>query len=211
MKLLKLLISVFLVLSFSSSILAENNQTVVLGGGSGPHNFSGRDNTREGGRFTPGVYSGGGFRLFSEWYVLGNFGIGLLANYQTAFRDYSDYENDVSVTQTWTIRHYFGTINIIPFGGETYARMGLYVGGGPSEYSVKQEVWSATTDDDETFTVNGTATTYGIYGDWGGDFFGMRAGVQFIDSNYPDMEVDNQSYKISSSGATMHFDFRWAF
>ncbi len=213
MKRIGILLLVTFSVLFSSKILAKNHQTSVLGFGVGYHGFAEKDDPRKGTNTynkVDEVGLAGVYRLYGEWYPLETLGLGFLANYQVVDRTYSDTGGG-RLEEDWSIGHYFATINIVLLGGTSYARLGLYAGGGPATYRIRQKLSGTASDYNETASQSGTATTLGIYLDWGEEDFGVRTGYQSINSSFPELEINNIKNEISSTGATVHFDLRWAF
>ncbi len=208
----RLIFTAFISMMIVSSVFAENNQTVVVGVGLGLHSFAGSDDLREGSDLFGNIDEvrvSGVTLWYIEWYVFGNIGFGFNSHNQTVSRSYTS--GGESIDHKWNIDSYLVTLNLIPLGGTRYARMGIFVGTGTSTYKIEETVSGTSSDYEASESVSGPATTAGIYIDWGGEGFGMRAGYKYLATNFPDIETSSGDASVSASGGTLHLDFRWAF
>lgn len=211
---LKFLVVMIVVLMATSSAKAANDQEKVFGIGLGYHRFTESDDTRKGTEeFEDADEKNGTLSLkyFFEWYALGNIGIGLQNELQSTSRTYS-FEDGSELKHTWTITHLFVTLNVIPIGGTSSTRLGLFAGQGISWYGLTEELSGTEdySDYSKSADVSGSATILGIYFDWGGEAFGMRIGYRDLTTSYPDMKINDNKYEVSASGNAFYFTFRWA-
>ena len=110
---------------------------------------------------------------------------------------------DNEVTKEYTIRNQVFTINLVPFGGTRYARIVLVLGLGNGTYSAKETLADdkdSTNNYEYSGSVKGTVSLGQVYGDWGADGFGFRAGFGFLLTNYDKLELEKKTYDVNGSG-----------
>lgn len=189
---------------------AENNQTVVLGGGIGSHTFAKSDDVRQGISLFGGadeIKNAGMSEVYLEWYALGTVGFGLRVVGLGATRTYTIFTTEVK--QTLQVDLGFLTVNWVPVGATSYARLGLLAGAGSATYRMTTTV---TGQPDLKGSATGSATLLGIYIDWGGEDFGARFGANSISTSLGDFTTSSTSpkLKVDGSGTSVYLDLRWA-
>lgn len=198
-----LLIALFFVAVCSPNLYAQdgaNDQTVVIGFGFGIHNYSETDAIRNYGLiFEDDVVM---TQLYVEWYVFEKIGFGFRL-ISLGVRETGPTFGGTSETELSVDNNIF-TVNWVPLGADSYARLGLLAGAGNSTYEVTQ---SGTSMTDSSVSSSGTATLLGIYVDWGGEDFGARFGVNFLGTDLDDIN----GLTADASGTSIYFDLRWAF
>ncbi|MCZ6645122.1 MAG: hypothetical protein O7B79_02675 [SAR324 cluster bacterium] len=198
-----LLIAIFLVGVCSPNLYAQddtNDQTVVIGIGFGIHTFSETDDVRQNVFLIADDVAGMG-QLYVEWYVFETIGFGIRSINLGVTETISfgtTIETELSVDNN------FFTVNWVPLGADSYARMGLLAGVGNSNYEVTQTVTPGGTS---SISSSGSATLLGIYVDWGGEDFGARFGANFLETDLDDIN----GLTVDASGRSIYFDLRWAF
>ncbi|MCZ6533454.1 MAG: hypothetical protein O7A08_10885, partial [SAR324 cluster bacterium] len=96
------------------------------------------------------------------------------------------------------------TVNWVPLGADSYARLGLLAGVGNTTYEVPR---TGTLLTNLSLSSSGSATLLGIYVDWGGEDFGARFGANFLETDLGDAN----GFSADASGRSIYFDLRWAF
>lgn len=180
---------------------AKNDQSLVIGLGLGGHIFDTIDGFREEDELFSEVSAAGMTELFAEWYLIGDFGIGL-RNVTIGGREEVPFM-ETTVMREFEISNQLFTLNWVPLGSEGYTRLGIWVGTGTSEYTATLGSGGVTSE----IVSKGSAVMEGIYLDWGGEAFGARAGIAHLATSLGaigDIEVDGTGLSIS-------FDLRLAF
>ncbi len=186
--------------SGSSAVFAENDQTVVIGYGSGLHTFSTTDDLRQNGFFIDSM--AGASDLYVEWYAFEEFGVGFRLNglgvVETVSTLSTIEQRELSVGSS------FITLNWVPVGASDYTRFGLLAGFGNSEYKYTELKDYATVN---SVSTEGPATLLGGYVDWGGEDFGARFSLNLLNTDL----AEKNGTKVDASGSYWTFDLRWAF
>lgn len=187
----------------------DNDQVVVIGAGFGGHAFS-RTHHAESESSELDVKSALMSQYYAEWYVFDEVGVGLrfitfgttasalttvtLGGTTETVKDEIELNVD-----NWQL-----TVNWVPLGGSSYARLGVLAGLGISDYELAE---TRTPGGSDTNSTSGTAALLGVYVDWGADGFGARLGTQYLATDLGD--IDGSS--VDASGRDIYLDLRWAF
>ncbi len=184
----------------ASGLPAENDQTAVFGLGFGPHRFSGSDDFRAPqSPFVLEIDAAGMSQLYVEWYALGTIGIGariihlgVVEEVQTA---------GPTLKKKVTVQNNLLTLHWVPLGGRSYARVGILVGAGSSNYKASEDAFGFSG------SASGSATLAGVYVDWGAEDFGGRFGVHVLETDLDSLN----GRRVDASGTALYLDLRWAF
>jgi len=170
-------------------VQAENNQTVVIGGGVGSYNFNNADL----GSINNLVYG----TEFIEWYAFEEIGFGI--------RSHKFYQTDTSGEDEKIL---MATVNLaaiwVIFGASDSLRMAVSAGYGPGGANYTNDV--AQID----VSVTGNTNSYGLFFDWGGERWGVRLGYHQVFANF-DFEDGPISGTIEGSGNSASVAVRLAF
>lgn len=204
-----------------ASIFA-NDQRFVIGFGLGSSSYRSDHNGEIGMEIDQGANYLYGNEMF-EWYAMGNLGFGIRADsvmildMDRSVREGStEYEIDY---QALSSQGFMLTANLVLFGSQSYARLGLIGGYGSSAYSYDVEVdvyqsGSYLDSESESVAGSGSAKLAGIYLDWGGAVFGMRLGYNDMALQYPKRNLFKATVprKIDLSGRSKsaYLALRWA-
>ena len=180
---------------FSNSIRAENDQTLVFDLGFGFQFFNEADEFRDANTFVNNISWIG--HAGAELYLFDFMGIGVK---QLNIYGASDH---LELRKEYAIQNSVATLNFVPFGSDRYARIILVVGLGKGKYNAR-ELWEDDHDSsnnyDYTGYVEGPVTLGQILADWGGDAWGLRAGVSYLLTDFDDLELGPKTYEINGSG-----------
>ncbi|HKI99984.1 MAG TPA: hypothetical protein VKB51_16025 [bacterium] len=194
-----LAVTVLLLVLAPLPVLAENDQTVVIGWGLGGYDAP-ADDVRGDRKLLAS-------HAYVEWYALDELGFGfrrtVLIETGIAFLALGAFE-------TFSLTTNMVTVNWVPFGAQRYARLGLVAGVGTADYKYDGVFFLLGGATRQAHT-SGTATLAGAYLDWGGDGFGARLGYDMISTNLDNVTVSGSSLKADGSGNSIYFDLRWAF
>ncbi|MGK0289437.1 MAG: hypothetical protein ACI86H_000882 [bacterium] len=210
------------IFSFMDDILEENNQNVVIGAGAGFHAYAANDGLRQ---------SNLGYQsninsvseddvtsaLMAQVYVevyLKNFAFGFREIDLMSGRDYIT-STAGKLEQRWTVNNSLLTFNVVLLGASSYARFGILVGGGTSNYSYKETTtdYLGVVTSEQTRSIFGIAVLTGGYLDWGDEGFGGRLGYSVLQTDYfGPMELGNgnRAY-VDATGSQLYLDIRVAF
>ena len=206
-----------LAMTTAGQLRAENDQSGVLGFGFGLHRFSESDGFRNSTVNASEIDNAFMLTGFGEWYLLGDFGIGVrliafsATERATANADGSPllFANTERVIEAQTLMF---TGHWVVAGSESYVRVGLLVGVGPARYKERLEADCFFCGPNTNIivserTTSGMATLFSAYLDWGGEVFGARFGANVLRT-----ELDSiDGIEADASGVSLYFEFRWAF
>lgn len=188
-----------LLIGLGDVVFAENDQTVVVGLGSGIHNFSQTDELRN--SFLDINYAGAS-DLYLEWYLFEEIGLGVRLNSLGVQESLVGLSS--SIEREFSINNKFITVNWVPVGGTSYTRFGLLAGLGRSTYEYDERVDGVTVYSKSS---DGPAVLFGGYVDWGAEDFGARFSLKKMNTNLGTIEGS----QVDASGISWGFDLRWAF
>lgn len=180
-------------------VTQANSQKVVLGFGLGGYTFSKVDDERQkvpilG--FTEDMMSGLQSQLYVEWYALDSLGFGLRSVSMVTAQAGTLFTRSVDISSTLI------TLNWVPVGSDSYARLGVLAGVGGATYRVTLQAGSSSINAE----TSGSASLLGAYLDWGGGDFGARLGVNSLKTKFDDLGTA----QVDGSGRGAYLDLRWA-
>ena len=184
-------------------MVRANSQTVVFGAGFGGYNFSGLDDLR---KASPGfgldmdMDIGLQSQAYLEWYALGSLGFGLRS--VNVVSTQSGHILAFYYQQTVRVKSTLITVNWVPIGADSYARLGLLAGVGGAEYELTLSSGSSS----NATSTSGTANLLGAYLDWGAEDFGARLGVNALKTKFDNLN----NAQVDGSGNGFYLDLRWA-
>ena len=140
------------------------------------------------------------------------------------------YSYPLKLTETWDISNNLATVHWVFWGENDYARAGVILGVGASEYKYEASIgygtYSSYSSASEACTASslacvggsttGSASLGGIYLDWGGEDFGARVGYHSLSTSLDPIYVSSSSstigpYTVDGSSTFTYLDLRWAF
>lgn len=195
------------------NIFAENNQIFVIDVGIGYHLLHEADDIT--GQNT--VLSNSSFFTQSavEFYLFGNIGFGYKEfNISGSNIKIEAFSGDKTV-KSYSVRNRIFTLNLVPIGGTGYARMVFVIGSGTSQYDTV-ETFEDSDDSSKDFKTsgssNGTVILGQVFGDWGGDGLGFRAGFSSLSTKFEKLVMNGKTYDVDASGYGLCFiNIRYAF
>ena len=205
MKYVKKSILIIVLFHISINLVFANDQTYVIGIGAGGASY------KEKPEFfydSEKITKGGNINF--EWYLFNSIGLGLkTVSLQSPDSVYynSDGTTDgeQGTYQPLTIDSNLITINWIISGEKDYSRFGLTFGAGNSKLT-------KITRDGVGYSSSGSATSLGIFFDWGADGFGARLGYDSVSNSFGEFKSGSRNVKnITGTGGLGYFGLRWAF
>ena len=201
MKFSKQYILLIMFVYVSTNFVFANDQTYVIGIGLGGASYKEKPEF-----FYDSEKITKGANPFFEWYLFDSFGLGLKSiTLQSA--DQYDYEDGKTITyQPLNIVSNLITINWIISGEKDYSRFGLTFGTGNSEISL------SSGGSGSGYSTSGSASSLGIFFDWGADGFGARVGYDSVSNSFGEFKTRSRNEKnITGTGGLGYLGFRWAF
>ena len=205
MKYVKKYILIIVLFHISINLVFANDQTYVIGIGAGGASYKEKPEFF----YDSEIITKGGNINF-EWYLFNSIGLGLkTVSLQSPDSVYynSDGTTDgeQGTYQPLTIDSNLITINWIVSGEKDYSRFGLTFGAGNSRLTKMAH-------DGVGYSSSGSATSLGIFFDWGADGFGARLGYDSVSNSFGEFKSGSRNVKnITGTGGLGYFGLRWAF
>ena len=205
MKYVKKYILIIVLFHISINLVFANDQTYVIGIGVGGASY------KEKPEFfydSEKITKGGNINF--EWYLFNSIGLGLkTVSLQSPdeiyFKSDGTTDGEQVTYQPLTINSNLITINWIISGEKDYSRFGLTFGAGNSELTKMAH-------DGVGYSSSGSATSLGIFFDWGADGFGARLGYDSVSNSFGEFKSGSRNVKnITGTGGLGYFGLRWAF
>ena len=205
MKYVKKYILIIVLFHISINLVFANDQTYVIGIGAGGASYKEKPEFF----YDSEIITKGGNINF-EWYLFNSIGLGLkTVSLQSPDSVYSKSDGttggEQGIYQPLTIDSNLITINWIISGEKDYSRFGLTFGAGNSKLT-------KITRDGVGYSSSGSATSLGIFFDWGADGFGARLGYDSVSNSFGEFKSGSRNVKnITGTGGLGYFGLRWAF
>ena len=205
MKYVKKSILIIVLFHISINLVFANDQTYVIGIGAGGASYKEKPEFF----YDSEIITKGGNINF-EWYLFNSIGLGLkTVSLQSPDSVYSKSDGttggEQGIYQPLTIDSNLITINWIISGEKDYSRFGLTFGAGNSKLT-------KITRDGVGYSSSGSATSLGIFFDWGADGFGARLGYDSVSNSFGEFKSGSRNVKnITGTGGLGYFGLRWAF
>ncbi len=205
MKYVKKSILIIVLFHISINLVFANDQTYVIGIGAGGASYKEKPEF-----FYDSEKITKGRNINFEWYLFNSIGLGLkTVSLQSPDSVYSKSDGttggEQGIYQPLTINSNLITINWIISGEKDYSRFGLTFGAGNSKLT-------KITRDGVGYSSSGSATSLGIFFDWGADGFGARLGYDSVSNSFGEFKSGSRNVKnITGTGGLGYFGLRWAF
>ena len=205
MKYVKKYILIIVLFHISINLVFANDQTYVIGIGAGGASYKEKPEFF----YDSEIITKGGNINF-EWYLFNSIGLGLkTVSLQSPdeiyFKSDGTTDGEQVTYQPLTINSNLITINWIISGEKDYSRFGLTFGAGISELTKMAH-------DGVGYSSSGSATSLGIFFDWGADGFGARLGYDSVSNSFGEFKSGSRNVKnITGTGGLGYFGLRWAF
>jgi len=205
MKYVKKYILIIVLFHISINLVFANDQTYVIGIGVGGASYKEKPEF-----FYDSEKITKGRNINFEWYLFNSIGLGLkTVSLQSPDSVYSKSDGttggEQGIYQPLTIDSNLITINWIISGEKDYSRFGLTFGAGNSKLT-------KITRDGVGYSSSGSATSLGIFFDWGADGFGARLGYDSVSNSFGEFKSGSRNVKnITGTGGLGYFGLRWAF
>ncbi len=205
MKYVKKYILIIVLFHISINLVFANDQTYVIGIGVGGASYKEKPEF-----FYDSEKITKGRNINFEWYLFNSIGLGLkTVSLQSPDSVYSKSDGttggEQGIYQPLTINSNLITINWIISGEKDYSRFGLTFGAGNSKLT-------KITRDGVGYSSSGSATSLGIFFDWGADGFGARLGYDSVSNSFGEFKSGSRNVKnITGTGGLGYFGLRWAF
>ena len=227
MKILKQYISIIMFVYVSTNLVFANDQTYVLGIGTGGASLASNQELS----FTSEEVKIG-MHFYFEWYLLDSVGLGIESSSLSNGPPCTESTKEISACEQLSYDNQFAKLNWIISGEKDYSRWGLTFGAGISslsysysgstftcknfsEYTNQCTDWGTTKVQEQTCTSDtGPYSSAGLFFDWGADGFGARLGYDAVSSQVGKIKcnwIDTKIEGVSSTGGLGYLDFRWAF
>lgn len=217
----KSMLAIALMVIIAKPVLAQNDQTFVIGHSLGIHAYSQIDDIRRTLDFFDkiGIFN----QLWGEWYLQDRLGIGFkimwISAYEkgggsvTANTSGGTMNTNLTTKSQLFITTPLATVQYLPFiSSDAYTRVGVYGGVGYSTYDYTQTTTGGGISSSYKASSSGPATNFGAFIDWGGEDFGVRLGYGYLKTTLSDITYDiGPKQSVDATGSHLYFDLRGAF